>query len=56
MENTGNFRAFGRSDSKIKPKNLVIAGVFVEIPYSRDRGILRSYQGILSLDQGIFFE
>ena len=28
----------------------------VEIPYSTEQGILKCYQGISLLDQGIFFE
>ena len=32
-ENTGNFRDLGPLGTKVRPKNLVLAGVFAEIPY-----------------------
>jgi len=55
-ENTGNIRNFSAVVSKSGQKNVVLVGVFVEIPCARDQGILKRYQGISLLHQGIYFE
>jgi hypothetical protein len=37
-------------------KSRVFSGVFFEIPYSTEQGILKHEQGIIWAEQGIFFE
>jgi hypothetical protein len=37
-------------------KSLIFSGVLAEIPYSMEQGTFRRYQGVLLLDQGIFFD
>jgi hypothetical protein len=55
-ENTGNFSDFGCPGADLRRKYLVISGVFFEIPYSTEQGILKREQGIILLEQGISWE
>jgi hypothetical protein len=40
----------------LKPKSFTFSGVFVEIPYSTEQGLLKPEQGLISEEQGICFE
>src|SRR5271156_5343169 len=55
-ENTGNFRDFKARDILCSWKAPAFSPVFVKIPYSRDQGISKCYQGIFLRDQGIYPE
>jgi hypothetical protein len=55
-ENTGNSCDSCLPRGTSHRKSLVFSGVFLEIPYSTEQGILKHEQGIIWAEQGIFFE